>query len=166
MTLNEKQLADLFQHNSTEEVSADTAGDCLSATEASASRIQKAEQLANHSAAAQAMKLVLSLQEWSQQMARSIEQSRRSWFSQFGLNKSFKTAMVTMTLAVAFVVTVPNLVTDELSIEATATQSQHAAHQSDIISSNPFDSNGDVLTSSGFDSTTDSQDKLFDGSFG
>ena len=166
MTLNEKQLADLFQHNSTQEVSADTAGDCLSATEASAGRIQKAEQLANHSAAAKAMKLALSLREWSQQVARSIEQSRRSWFSQLGFNKSYKTAVVTLSLAVAFVVTVPNLVTNEMTIEANTTQSQQSVHQNDVISSNPFDTQSDVLNSSGFDSTPALQDKLFDGSFG
>ncbi|WP_154224533.1 hypothetical protein [Marinicella rhabdoformis] len=158
MKLTEQQLQELFQSSSMNTQSAVSAGDCLSSAEASSQRLQKAEALLNDFTAAQAMKAAFSTKSWSEQIAQSVtNQSVSSWFN--WLSNPFKTTLTASAFALAVVVALPNLSSNQQQMMPI----QQA--QVDVISAAPFES--DVLSNSSFDSSANAgKDSLFNGSFG
>ncbi|WP_223789683.1 hypothetical protein [Marinicella meishanensis] len=173
--LTEDQLAGIFQNHSKQHTATSQPGDCLSALPASESRLQHVEDLANDHTAAQATKLAMTLQDWSQIMAQSIENSRRSWFSLLGMNTPLKTSLATVAFAMAVVVAVPEF--KQLDTTTQQTLSHDMAHDDiitrlpfhgDVINQVPFDQNGDALMRGGFDASPApaEHDDLFNGSFG
>ena len=163
--LTEDQLAGIFQNNSKQHQASSTPGDCLSAMPASDSRMKQVEDLANDHTAAQAMKAAMSLRDWSQIMAQSIENSRRSWFNILGMNTPLKTSLATVAFAMAVVVALPEF--KQLEAESHQPLAYDVAHD-DVITQAKFDEPGDQILQGGFDGSPKSskQDNLFNGSFG
>lgn len=161
MKLTEKQLADIFTNSTKANETTNDAGDCLDALPASSARLTQAEGLLNDFAGAQGMKMAVGMKQWSQVMADSIHSSQQSWFSFLGMNSPFKTAVATVAFAVAFVVAMPEFKQNNPSMMPI----QHEVAD-DVISSNPFEGSSDVLSKGGFDASNQSNDTLFDASFG
>lgn len=157
MKLTEQQLQELFQNNSLNTQSAVSAADCLSGTDASSERLQKAEALLNDFTSAQAMKAAFATKNWSDQVAKSVQnQSVSSWFN--WLSNPFKTTITASAFALALAVALPNM-------NAKEHQMTPINAQTDVINSVRFES--DVLSNSSFDGPANqNNDSLFDGSFG
>ena len=167
MKMTEQQLAELFQNNSKNHNSSSSASDCLAASAASSDRLNHLEDLISDHSTAQALKVSLAMQDWSQVMANSIENSRQSWFSFLGMNSPLKTAFATVTFAFVFAVAVPefNNFNNQQPTHVSAPQ-QNIAH--DVINNVHFEGNSDSLSTGGFDYSedNDTKDSLFDASFG
>ena len=167
MKMTEQQLADLFQNNSKNHNSSSSASDCLAASAASSDRLNHLEDLISDHSTAQALKVSLAMQDWSQVMANSIENSRQSWFSFLGMNSPLKTAFATVTFAFVFAVAVPefNNFNNQQPTHVSANQQNIAQ---DVINNIHFEGNSDSLSKGGFDygEDNDSKDSLFDASFG
>lgn len=167
--ISEAQLADLFKKESIKHTSTSDASDCLDAPEASSSRLNHVEKIANDHSASQAFKASLALKEWSEVVAQSIENSQRSWFNFLGMGSPIKTAIATATFAFAFAFALPIITQfsnqEPMLISSPADQSYA---QQDIINSMKFDGPSDRLSQAGFDSNNQNQsnDSLFTGSFG
>ena len=167
MKITEKQLAGLFQSNSKNHNSSSNASDCLAASAASSDRLNHLEDLISDHSTAQALKVSLAMQDWSQVMAKSIENTRQSWFSFLGMNTPLKTAFATVTFAFVFAVAMPELsnFNNQQPTHVDAPQ-QSMAH--DVINNIHFEGNSDSLSKGGFDYNEDnnSKDSLFNASFG
>lgn len=163
--LTEDQLAGIFQNNSKQHTANCAPDDCLSAMPASDNRLKHVEELANDHTSAQAMKAAMSLRDWSQIMAQSIENSRRSWFNILGMNSPLKTSLATVAFAMAVVVALPEFKQIETQIHQPIA---YDVLNNDIITHAKFDESGDRILRGGFDSAPSSseQDNLFNGSFG
>ena len=167
--LTEKQLADLFQNNSKKHTSGSRASDCLAASAASSNRLNHLEDLINDYSAAQALKVSLGLQDWSQVMAQSIENSRQSWFSFLGMNTPLKTAFATVAFAFIFAVALPEFSRFNTQEPTHVAVPQQNMAQDDIINSVHFDNSNDQLSKGGFDLNQNNnadQDSVFNASFG
>ncbi len=165
MKLTEKQLAGLFQTNSKKNTSKSSPSDCMSATAASSNRLNQAEDLLNDYTAAQSMKMAMSLKDWSQVMADSIEASRRSWFSFLGMSSPLRTSVATMAFAFALVFALPELNQYSLK-EQVHIPVQNDMANNDIINAIYFDGPSDQINQGGFDQPRNQDDGLFNAGFG
>ena len=167
--LTESQLAELFKDNSKKHTSQSDASDCLAASAASSNRLNHLEDLIDDHSTAQALKASISLKGWSQVMAKSIENSRHSWFNLLGMNTPLKTAFATITFAFFLTVAMPEFTkfNTQETVHMAAPQ-QNLAHN-DAISSNAFDNhNNDRLSEGGFENNENDNidtDRLFNASF-
>lgn len=153
MKLTEQQLQNLFQNSTANHQTEVLAGDCLAASDASESRLQNAEALINDHTAAQALKIGLASKPWAQQVAKSIEnQSVNSWFN--WISNPFKPPLTATAMALALFAIVPQVNHTELQMTPLQTEA-------DVIKVIPFES--DVLSTNSFDSQPDN---LFGASFG
>ncbi len=163
MKLTEQQLAHLFQTETQKNTSASQASDCLAATAASDSRLKHAEDLLNDRASSQAMKLAISLQDWSEVMTNALHNSRRSWFSFLGMSSPLKTSVATAAFALALVFALPEF-TNFNSKQPMHIPAQHDMARGDTINTLKFES--DQINQGGFDQIKHGSDSLFNTSFG
>ncbi|MGJ8663621.1 MAG: hypothetical protein ACSHWU_08220 [Marinicella sp.] len=165
MKLTEKQLAEVFKNHSKKHTSTSDASDCLGATAASSNRISHVEDIANDHTGSAAMKVALSLKDWSQVLGQSIENTRQSWFSFLGMGSPMKTALATVTFAFAFAVALPEF--SKLSQqEPMHIPISHDVVSHDIINAMKFEENSDQIMKFSDDGERSNGDSLFRGNFG
>lgn len=163
MKLTEQQLAQLFQTASQKNTSTSQASDCLGATAASSDRLKHAENLLNDHTSSQAMKLAMSLRDWSDIMADAMNTSRKSWFSFLGMSSPLKTSVATAAFALALVFALP-----EFS-NFNSQRPMHVPVQSDLVHGDTINSlkfESDQINQGGFDQIKQKSDSLFNTSFG
>ncbi|KAA3651266.1 MAG: hypothetical protein DWP95_00725 [Proteobacteria bacterium] len=160
MKLTEQQLAQIFQSSTNQSVQTVNVAECLSAPNVAA-----AETIVSDFNSAQAAKLAVHMQTWSQQVAHDIQQAQRpSWsarakaiFSQWRPDSP----VAISALAVVFTVTAVVFLSNHQSPPAVSTDMV----TNDVINTLPFESNdNDRLSQGGFDGPA-KEDRLFDANF-
>jgi len=167
--LSESQVTKLFQVNSKQHTSKSNASDFLTASAASSDRLNHLEDLINDHSTAQALKVSMRLNQWSDVVAKSIKDSRKSWFSLLSFNKPIKAAFATLAFAFFLTVAMPEL--SELDIQQPIHEAvlQQNITQNDVISVNQFDRKSDYLNKGSFErkeNKSSAQDSLFNANFG
>lgn len=164
MKLTEQQLAEIFKNSTKNKQSTVSAEDCLGAVPASATRLNKSEDIINDFDSAQGMKLAFAFKPWSEAVTETVKANQKPRFNLFGLKNPFKAAIATMAFAFAFVVALPEFnQTETIMLPA---QNDYA---NDVIQVAPFEgynNTDDILSSGGFDKGGKDQDDLFGASFG
>lgn len=163
MTLNEQQLQNLFQNHSQKNHTETTASDVLNAGEASAQRLQQAEQLLNDHQSAQGFRLAVALKSWTQAIAQSIPASRpKATF--LGVFSKLKWTFVAAAMALAIALPM-TLHKTEQPMESTVTGAYYAH---DSISASAFEyGSDDILSNNSFEGiSADGEDVLFKSKFG
>jgi hypothetical protein len=161
MKLTEQQLAQIFQQHSYHTDQTVSVADCLSAP-----NVTDAEAIVSDFNCAQAAKLAVHMQPWSQQVATEITESQpTSWLKrcqQYTNQWLHDSPFAISALAVIF------------TLSAVVFLSNHTSHAptistdmvtNDVINSMPFESNNeDRLSQGGFDNPAQ-EDRLFDANF-
>ena len=160
MKLTEQQLAQIFQQSTDRANETVNVADCLHAP-----NVANAEAIVSDFNTAQAAKLAINMQPWSQQVATDISASHRtSWLhrsKQFISQCLPESPFAVSALAVVFTLSAVVFISNQPSPSPSV--NTHMV-TNDVINSLPFEGDSDRLSKGGFDGN-DEQDRLFRANF-
>lgn len=160
MKLTEQQLAQLFQQSTQADNENMNLSDCLATPS-----VSHAETIVSDFNSAQAVKLAIHMQPWSEQVAHDLNKSQTVTWSQRLHNifhsRGSKSPVFMASLAVVFTLTAVVFLSNHQT-NTSSTQTNMVNH--DVINSMPFEGDNDRLSKGSFDGQEDN-DQLFRANF-